>query len=195
MQESSAPVMATPKQRILRCVLSVVFVGHLGMSLPVLCLAFLLVLFAETAGGRWAGLGFLLAVSALLCLWLLAFCRTRRTGTWLAAGLFVLGMACLTAAYILSPANRMPSGNFSQHFQGDTSFRRAALSNVVPEIDQLKLGSFLVGPLDPIIEREQPERIRSVFLAVYRELHRDEAYREAVADVDHRVETIAKLSA
>jgi poly(3-hydroxybutyrate) depolymerase len=53
-----------------------------------------------------------------------------------------------------------------------------ALSNLLPEIDQLKLGTYVVAFVDPIINQESAGRLRKSLLAVYRPMEQDPAFRE-----------------
>lgn len=50
---------------------------------------------------------------------------------------------------------------------------RFALTTLLPEIDQLVLGSHLVAFVDPYLTRESSARVRSLFLSVYRPMLED----------------------
>jgi pimeloyl-ACP methyl ester carboxylesterase len=60
---------------------------------------------------------------------------------------------------------------------GDWSFPRYALSNLVPEIEQIKLGIALAPFADPIIDQDQARRIADVTLPLYREMEGDSDFR------------------
>ena len=77
------------------------------------------------------------------------------------------------------PSGDVPDGNFSVHYSGDASFSSLALSTIVPEIDQLKFGSYLMPYADAVIDGPQSVRIRRLLLDVYRELRAEAAFVEA----------------
>jgi pimeloyl-ACP methyl ester carboxylesterase len=50
---------------------------------------------------------------------------------------------------------------------------RGAVASIIPEIDQFKLATYLLAPIDPCVDPERARRIRSLFLSVYRPLRQD----------------------
>ncbi len=50
---------------------------------------------------------------------------------------------------------------------------RGAISSIVPEIDQFKLATHLLAPVDPCVDDDRARRIRSLFLSVYRPMRQD----------------------
>ena len=78
-------------------------------------------------------------------------------------------VVCCAAAYLRAPDGRMPGSNLSQHYTGDTAFKRTALCNLVPEADQLKLGSYLFARVDPLMDEPQAVHLRALLHAVYGE--------------------------
>lgn len=154
-------------------------VMHAAATVPLLCLPCLLLLRGETAGGRLVGGAFVLVLVASLCLWLLWSRKTRLIGGVLVGGAVFASFVCLGGAVARAPAGAVPDGNFRQVHTGNAAFRKFALPNIVPEIDQLKLGSYLFGVLDPFIGPRKGKRVRRLFLDVYREMRQDARFVEA----------------
>jgi pimeloyl-ACP methyl ester carboxylesterase len=167
------------RARIKRSVLIAAFSGHLVATLLLLYLPSTLLIHAETGGGRLVGGSFVLLLCASMSPWLLRFRRARLPSAIAAGLLLVGGLSCLLGASAIAPTGVIPAGNFTQWYAGSASFDKRALPNVVPEIDQLKLGSYLFPHLDPFIDRKQGARIRRLFLDIYGEMRRDEAFVQA----------------
>jgi pimeloyl-ACP methyl ester carboxylesterase len=99
----------------------------------------------------------------------------------LATGSALLGLAAVVGAYCLSPTGQISHPALSQHYRGAARFRRLSPANLVPEIDQLRLGAHLFGLLDPTADRELAARVRRLFLEVYREMRGDPGFVQAVS--------------
>lgn len=139
---------------------------------PVWLMALGLLLSAHTWPGRLAALCFLTAPPGLLLMGLRLRLRSlSRVPRGLGPGLLALGLLCYGAAWALSPDGEAPpEARLRSVWLDDARFRRGALANVVPEIDQFTLGSHLVPYADPYIDGPQAARIRGAFEAVYLEL-------------------------
>jgi pimeloyl-ACP methyl ester carboxylesterase len=158
---------------------SILMALHGGLALLLLYLPWLLCVHAETAGGHLTGGGFLLLGVCPFPVWWRVLGGSWRHAAGLASAIFGAAVLCLLTAYALSPTGETSGGALSSRFSGDAHFHRASLSNIVPEIDQLKLGSYLFAHLDPFIDDEQGERVRELFLDVYLELRNDDGLRSA----------------
>jgi predicted esterase len=92
-----------------------------------------------------------------------------RTRPWKLASLAALGGTSMSLLSLISavPTPRSPSdsGAFSV-FPGGTS--RLALTTLLPEFDQLVLGSHLVAFTDPYLTFQSVARLRRLFVDVYR---------------------------
>jgi len=87
------------------------------------------------------------------------------------------GVLLLTAALLLalvysqsSTGISIPGSGVQSHFTGNASFNRMSPANLVPEIDQLKLATYVLPYMDPIIDRLGAMHVRNVFLKIYREM-------------------------
>ncbi len=130
-------------------------------------------------GGRFVGGAFVMLLSGIISLWLLWFRRVRVPGIFIAGFLLIGGLCCFSCASAIAPAGGIPDGNFTQRYSGNSSFSKNTLANVVPEIDQLKIGSYLFPHIDPFIDQQQGVRIRRLFLDIYREMRQDALFVEA----------------
>jgi predicted esterase len=92
----------------------------------------------------------------------------------LRAGLFLLS----TALFIII-LSQVPTGNVSSNspithrFTKETRFPRFGISNIVPEIEQINLGLFVMTILDPFLTAEQVKRVGPPTLKIYHELEAD----------------------
>ena len=136
--------------------------------------AWLLLFAGETLSGHLAGLICVL-LAALPAGWVVAHVTRRRK--WLPFG---IGGGLLVAAasmLVLTPNGQAPpeSPVRSVFLQGE--FDRWSIANIVPEADQLKLGTYFVAPVDPFIDWEQASRLRALVVDQYRDMNEDPAFR------------------
>jgi predicted esterase len=151
--------------------------GHFLVSPLVLVMCVLLFLVAETPEARLVASGIFFLWLGSLALWLLFLSRSGRT--LLVVGFPVLtGLVCLAVAFGMRPGGAPAGSNFTEHYSGEARFRPAALPNLVPEIDQLKLGTFVMEKLDGPLAASGTARLRDLVLKVYREANGDPAFRE-----------------
>ncbi len=139
-------------------------------------LALLLLATAETtAGGVFAVDALvLLAVPAVLGRALRGRGR-RRFLPVLVVGIAGVGLFGVLAA--LSPPGAAPAGSTVATRYLRLPYRRWALANLLPEIDQLKLGTYLVQYAGQSVSDAQARHLREVVLRVYRPMEADPALR------------------
>lgn len=141
-------------------------------AIPVLLAAILLPT-AET----WRGRIFAVAALCLLALPPLgvrALVERRRARVLPAAATAVLLAMLLGALYAASPDGRpLPGSALRSEFLGQPRYRRLAVAALLPEIDQVKLGTYVAPVFDPIIDRAQARRIRDVSMRHYRPMEAD----------------------
>jgi len=144
-----------------------------GLLVPVVGLAALLAVVAETAGGRLCGVGFFVGGLAAMLLAVAPLLPSGRQAVRPgAAGLGVF-VACVLGAAGVAPSGVSPPGaRITSVWAGDATYPRWSLANLVPEIDQFKMGTWLVA-VDPHIDLAQSAALRDMFLAVYRDMRTD----------------------
>ncbi|NOU27386.1 MAG: prolyl oligopeptidase family serine peptidase [Polyangiaceae bacterium] len=129
---------------------------------------------AETWSARLVIGAVLLGLAAGVLAW-----RRRRGPAWATAGAAVAcGLASLARAPSGAPTVTATSGaRLESRFTSDHPYPRFAPANVVPEIDQFKLGSYLVPATDPYLTVASSARLRGLIVDVYRDMDRDPAFR------------------
>jgi pimeloyl-ACP methyl ester carboxylesterase len=164
----------------IRQVSTLLLVLWLVVLLPAVLLLFWWFWQAESwAGKGLAIIGFLLVdLPVLVLLW-----DSRRiSGDVLKlAVLPVLGLSAgIFAAMVLAAPDGNPGDGspVQQRFTGDSSFQRFALTNIVPEIEQINLGFIVMPFLDSILTHEQAREVAPFTLELYREMEQDENFRQ-----------------
>jgi predicted esterase len=149
---------------------------YIVVGLPVAALAVLLLVQAETAQGRMCGL----AASLLFPVPVLLVCPLpirRRSLNLVATGFLITALGLLAVCYAMTPNGKaLPGSSADSVFTGKMSYQRMSLANLVPEIDQLKLGSYVAPVLDSRIDQARAIRIRRLFVGVYREMRQSEEF-------------------
>jgi predicted esterase len=153
----------------------VVRVAFVLAALFVLIPAGLLVVHGETLAARLAGL-FTLPALALVPMVLRAHSSRRWRLPAIATG--AVAAALLVWILLLAPSgDGLPGSRVRSHFPGPASYRRFAVANLVPEIDQIKLGTYLIPLADPIITFESAAHLREVSMALYRPMEADPEFQ------------------
>lgn len=156
-----------------------------GVCVVVGSLAGLLLIIADTPGGRWTAAGMLGALPSLILLSLSPLLQGWRQALGVALAGFLGAMACLGVAASSAPDGQTePDARFQSIWFGQPAYPRYGLANLVPETDQFKLGSY-VAVLDPWVDIEQSIRIRRLFGEVYRELEADPGYARAGSSMSY----------
>ncbi len=163
--------------KIRRACLLTLLPAHILASIPLSILPLMLLFNGETAAGRLAGLGALFLLLSCLALWTLL--SSSRMYRLLPLPLLAAGLLSIAACYAVSPTGAVPPGNFSSNYAGDAGFSRVSPANLVPEIDQLKLGSYMFQLIDPLLGAKHGVRLRNLVLDVYRDMDKDEKFRDA----------------
>jgi len=160
-----------------RSLLGIAVFFYIVLAMPAVTLAVLLVTGGETTHGRIFGLACILAFPAPVLLWFSSFLKKRRRWHITAACLLVLAVILAVICYCMTPdGNGVAGSGVKSVFVGKTSYRRASIANLVPEIDQLKLGTYVFPRIDPFIDAKQGVRIRNLFLNVYRDMRQSDDF-------------------
>jgi poly(3-hydroxybutyrate) depolymerase len=151
------------------------------IALP-LALSFVLLFTAETLAGRLFALDalLLLALPVILVRAWRAADRGRFRLPAVAAAAFVVLFAALRALVPPGPleGREAAKGPGPRTRYPNAPYRPWALSSLLPEIDQFKLGTYFVWLADPIIDRRGAAALRASVLQVYRPMERDQAFRD-----------------
>lgn len=154
-------------------VLLVLGLGYGALALVPTVASAILVVAAETGRGRLFGVTalVLLALPVPVVRALVQRTRRRVLTAGAAAGVFVALFVALCAA---SPDGRpLPGSPLRSEFLADARYRRFAIAALLPEIDQVKLGTYLVPAIDPLIDVAAGRRIRDMTMRHYRAMEAD----------------------
>ncbi len=162
-----------PLRRVARLALAAIY---LVVAAAALVPSGILVVAGETAAGRLAGV-----VAAILCLlpalgWAAVTWRRRGRAALAVALALVAGLGAVLFA-IQAPGRALPGSRVRSVFLGDRGYDRLAIASVVPEIDQIKLGTYLIAAVDPVIDLAAAKHVRDVSMALYRPMESDPEYR------------------
>lgn len=87
--------------------------------------------------------------------------------------MLALAVICFGKAFVLTPTLPDSDATFREHYQKQVEYRRTSLTRLVPEIDQLKLGSYL------FIDSKQAKVLRRVICEVSSELRTDSDFQDS----------------
>lgn len=151
-----------------------------GVLTPIVVIPCALMLaIAETPQARLAAGGGLLLWFAAIFVWFLYYNRTARFGFWALLLTGGGGIAALGCAVLLRPSGIPEGNNLSQRFSGEARFEPMAITNLVPEVDQLSFGTYLLPGRHPYIGKRESVRLRGLVRKIYRELNADPSFKNA----------------
>lgn len=164
----------------IRIVIVFILTTYLGLTLLSAPLSIWLLFKAQT----WIGFG--LAVSGLMAVTvpLTCFLTYRRSAPrylwrW---GSLTLVISLLTIAGLIllnTPSGQPPAGSPArQRFTRTTTFSRYALTNIIPEVEQINLGFLLMTIVDPYLDVAQSRRVAPLTFDLYREMESDPNFHE-----------------
>jgi len=161
----------------MRAVLGILCGAALALVGP---LAGLLAWHAETRAGRAAGLT-AFALAAWPGAWMLARRTSRRVPGVLAA------VACGGLAVVLADApsgTPAPGAAVRSEFLGQPGFARYSPFNLVPEIDQVRLGAAIAPDFAARVDPSKSGRILDLTMPLYRAIQADPDYRAIGSAMD-----------
>jgi pimeloyl-ACP methyl ester carboxylesterase len=170
--------MGTPWARARRAA-GIVWIGL--AVLPAL-LAVLLLVVAETARGRLFG-GVALLLLALPLLALAATTRGRRLALGIVGALALAGW--LTLVMLAPDGQPLPGSRLRSEVLVGPRPSGLHLAWLLPEIDQLKLGTLLVWIVDPLLDRTEAGRLTELAMRHYRRVEADPELRALGSALPH----------
>jgi predicted esterase len=147
------------------------------LASPVAFLAALLLAVASAWHSRLFAIALLAFLATPAFLGIGRFSRSEKPFSRTVALLPILGAMAALASWFLSPTGSSPDHAAFRTLTIDESgkamerdYNRWSAANLVAEVDQLALGNALVPLIDPFIDRDKSQRIKSLFGDVYREM-------------------------
>ena len=151
-----------------------------GLILLVAPLSFWMAFNAQT----WVG--YVLAVAGLIVILLPPliarhYQKRENHKFWGQAALFLMliVVAFLVVIFVAAPSgNPSPDSPVQHRFLQGGDFGRFALTNIIPESEQVNLGFLVMTFLDPLITAEQANRVSDYTNDLYREMEQDDNFHE-----------------
>ena len=159
-----------PITSFLTAIATVAMSAYALCCLPLVFLAGLLLAYGETAQGRLFAGSVLIGLPSSVLLWV-AWRRGWRRAIGTAAALGGLAVLLLAIDFGLTPDGQpLPGAPVRSCFTGATVYRRASLANLVPEMDQLILASYVMPFLDSLMDEPNTQELRGQIRQVYGEM-------------------------
>ncbi|MFZ0547491.1 MAG: prolyl oligopeptidase family serine peptidase, partial [Candidatus Promineifilaceae bacterium] len=158
----------------------ILLIFYCGYSLLVAPLSFWMLLNAQTwVGWGLAVVGFLTILLPLM--WAYAYRqRESRKNVGYAARFLTLALVGFLIVVFLNAPSGDPGPDSPVHhrFFREQKFGRFALTNIIPESDQINLGFLVMTYLDPILTAEQARRVSPTTMNLYREMEQDDNFHQ-----------------
>ncbi|MDG2122597.1 MAG: hypothetical protein P8J87_02790 [Verrucomicrobiales bacterium] len=165
------------------------------LSVPLAFLALLLIFEAQTVAGRVFGIAVVLLVLGGLTasLSVVNVYRRRRRHLWRLVFFYVVcALLLLAASYGVSPGGAgVQNGRLRSEWTGLVGHQRWAPANLVPEVDQLRLGGWLMPYLDEKITPGEAESLVVALSGLCRELQGDREFQEMGSALDEAYRDMA----
>ncbi len=164
--------MPSSTKRILLKVVRPIFLGLWGASLIFLLPGALLIAIHETVSGLLCGV-LVVTVLAIPAAALIGGRRRLGPRVRLAAtvALATMALAALVTLFArVAPDVPAPGAPIQSRVPRNPIYRQSSVWNLLPEIDQVKLGITLAPFCDPIIDLAQARRILDLTIPLYREM-------------------------
>jgi pimeloyl-ACP methyl ester carboxylesterase len=119
--------------------------------------------------------------------------KGRRTPLrWAMIAAFSSGVAAAGVVVLSAPNGRAgAAARVQNRYVGDAwGYRRFALGNLVPELDQFRLGFRLISRIDPLFDAGQATRLSAWTTAIYDELENDAEFRALGSAMPHAYENL-----
>jgi len=111
--------------------------------------------------------------------WLLFFSHRPKFGRVNAGWGGLIGLLILTLL-LLAPSGKTDTPSPIRHiYSNGGRFVRLSPFNIIPEIEQMNVGTNLLGPLDAYIDAAKADRLADLTLTIYREMEQDADFHRA----------------
>lgn len=152
------------------CVLALAY--GVAALIPTVCAGILLIVAETGRGHAYAVAG--LCVVAMPPLAVRALVHRGRARVAAVGTCAALSAGLVVGLYAASPDGRPLAGSpLRSEFLATARYRRFAVAALLPEIDQVKLGTYVAPAFDPIIDVRQARHVRDVAMRHYRPMEAD----------------------
>ena len=143
------------------------------LSLPILALALLLLAHGGTCQGRLFAGAVIFAIPIPVLLLLASYFKRKHVCLMTTAALGILSAFLLLIDYNLTPDGLSLSNSAIRScFTGPGKYQRISMANLVPEMDQLLLATYVIPAIDPLMDKSSTTELRDQVSSVYGEMQR-----------------------
>ena len=162
---------------MIRSALALLATFYIVLCVPALVLAALLLTYGETGQGRLFASAVILGLPAPVAMWFAVYTRQKRGPLAGGACMGLSSLLLLGIVYALAPEGRpLPGSPVGSRFTGTDAYQRASVANLVPEMDQLILGTRVISTLDPLMDEPNTAELRAQVREVYGEMRRSREF-------------------
>ncbi len=160
-------------RRVFKLILSLGVSLYIIFSVPIFVMAGLLLAHGETFQGRLFAVAVSAGLPVPILLWVGSFLKRKRATLTVAGVLSVFALLLLGIDYGLTPDGLpLRCSSVRSCFSGATAYRRASMANIVPEMDQLILATYVIPAMDPMMDKPNTTELRGQVREVYGEMRR-----------------------
>lgn len=150
---------------------------YMVLAVPGFVLAGLLLIHGETSQGRLFAVATIIGLLAPIALGLAAYRQRKKVALIISAGLSVLALIFVGINYNFTPDGQsLADSSAKSIFKGATTYSRASIANLVPEMDQLILGTYVMPALDSLMDRPNTLELRTQVREVYGEMRQSSEF-------------------
>ena len=158
---------------VMRFAISLAMALYIILAITPFILAGLLLVHAETCQGRLFASAVIAGLLSPVAFWFATYRKRKRGTLMVSACLAVLALLLLGINYLLTSDGQPLAGSSARScFTGATAYRRASMANLVPEMDQLLLGTYVIQELDSLMDKPNTLELRTQVREVYGEMRR-----------------------
>ncbi len=158
-------------KRLFETLKNILSMTYAALSIFACGMAGLLLYSSQTGRGTMFALAVLLGAPVPSLFAAFRFMRNKRPFQFIGAAMAMGAAALMAVCYFQTPDGKALSGSsVNSIFTGDASYCRASAANLVPEVDQFMMATYLLDKIDPVVDTKQAKRIRRVFKSTYKEM-------------------------
>lgn len=156
---------------VMKIAITLAMTFYIVIAVPAFVLSGLLLVYGETSQGQIFAIAAIIGLSVPITLWIATKKQQKRVTLKVSAYLSVLTLILLGINYTHSPDGQPLLGSsVSSKFMGEADYQRASIANLVPEMDQLLLGTYIIPALDPRMNKTNTLELRTQVREVYSEM-------------------------
>jgi len=160
---------------LIKAVIALAVALYIVFSIPVFVMAGLLLIHGETCQGRLFAIAVIVPLPVPVLMWFITYYIKRKQVYLISATtLIILSILLLGINYAITPDGLpLPNSPVRSCFTGASSYQRTSMANMVPEMDQLILATYVIPSMDVLMDKPHTSELRNQIRAVYGEMRRN----------------------